>query len=192
MLGFIRIGIISSALGLLGAVAHAADAVAPYGARPSGVFISEFRLGVFAHDPVSPESGSADVNGEVLFAKPFAAGGWLSDLLIPRLHIGGTANFAGKTSHAYAGLTWTYDFTQQLFVEGSLGGGVNSGKAGLFPVPGHNAMGCNWNFRESASAGYRFAQQWSLMGTVEHMSNAGLCTRNRGLTNYGLRLGYSF
>jgi hypothetical protein len=30
------------------------------------------------------------------------------------------------------------------------------------------------------------------MGTVEHASNAGLCTFNRGLTNFGARLGYTF
>ena len=30
------------------------------------------------------------------------------------------------------------------------------------------------------------------MGTVEHMSNAGLCDRNRGLTNFGARVGYAF
>jgi hypothetical protein len=30
------------------------------------------------------------------------------------------------------------------------------------------------------------------MATVEHMSNAGLCSQNRGLTNVGVRLGYTF
>jgi hypothetical protein len=30
------------------------------------------------------------------------------------------------------------------------------------------------------------------MATVEHMSNAGLCDRNRGITNEGLKVGYSF
>jgi hypothetical protein len=30
------------------------------------------------------------------------------------------------------------------------------------------------------------------MATVEHMSNAGLCKQNRGLTNYGARIGYRF
>ena len=39
---------------------------------------------------------------------------------------------------------------------------------------------------------YRLSQSVSLMGTIEHVSNAGFCERNRGLTNMGLRLGYSF
>ncbi len=30
------------------------------------------------------------------------------------------------------------------------------------------------------------------MATVEHMSNAGLCANNRGLTNYGGKIGYTF
>ena len=30
------------------------------------------------------------------------------------------------------------------------------------------------------------------MATVEHLSNAGLCANNRGLTNVGLRVGYTF
>jgi hypothetical protein len=47
-------------------------------------------------------------------------------------------------------------------------------------------------FRESASLGYRITSNVSVMGTVEHISNAGLCDQNRGLTNVGLRLGYRF
>ena len=30
------------------------------------------------------------------------------------------------------------------------------------------------------------------MATIEHLSNAGACGQNRGLTNVGARLGYSF
>ncbi|MBV8962733.1 MAG: acyloxyacyl hydrolase [Hyphomicrobiales bacterium] len=155
-------------------------------------FLSEVRLGTFAHDPASPESGSADLNGEILFAKPFSEPGSPWDFLFPRPSIGATLNFAGKTSQAYAGLTWTYDITKSIFVEGSFGGSVNNGKTGAIVPPGHNAMGCNVSFRESGSLGYRFNANWSLMGTIEHMSNAGLCTQNRGLTNYGARIGYTF
>ena len=35
---------------------------------PSAVYpVSEVRGGVFVHDPLSPEAGSADLSGEVLF-----------------------------------------------------------------------------------------------------------------------------
>jgi lipid A 3-O-deacylase len=191
MRGILRLAGLAAWSVLLTGGASAGDALAPGPARGGG-FISELRLGGFVHDPLSPESGSVDVNGEILFAKPFTGSDALTDALIPRPHIGGTANFTGKTSHAYAGLSWTYDITSKLFVEGSLGGAVHNGKTGPLPVPGHNALGCRAGFREAASLGYRVSGQWSLMGTVEHVSNGGRCTQNRGLTNMGLRLGYSF
>jgi hypothetical protein len=155
-------------------------------------FLSEVRLGTFAHDPASPEKGSADLAGEILFAKPFTAPGSAWDFLLPRPSVGATINFAGKTSEAFAGLTWTYDITQAIFVEGEFGGSVNNGKTGSVVPRGHNAMGCNASFRESGSLGYRFNANWSIMATIEHMSNAGLCNQNRGLTNYGARIGYTF
>ncbi len=30
------------------------------------------------------------------------------------------------------------------------------------------------------------------MATIDHMSNAGLCSENRGISNAGLRLGYKW
>ena len=151
----------------------------------------EVRGGIFLHDPVSPEKGSADVNAEFLSPRlPIQGGAW--QVLVPRLHLGGTLNTAGKTSHGYTGLTWDYDLNKSLFVEASLGGDLNNGKTGNNLVSGRNAMGCAAAFRESASLGYRLNQSISLMGTIEHVSNAGFCERNRGLTNMGLRLGYSF
>jgi hypothetical protein len=192
------VGVVAGLLVVRGAVAadlgsppaFAAPALSP--ASGSGSFFSEVRLGSFAHDATSPEKGSADLNGEILFAKPFSMPGSAWDFLLPRPSIGATINFAGKTSQAYAGLAWTYDITQSLFVEGSFGGSVNNGKTGGIAPVGHIAMGCHWSFRESASVGYRFNANWILMGTIEHMSNAGLCSQNRGLTNYGVRIGYSF
>ena len=46
--------------------------------------------------------------------------------------------------------------------------------------------------RGAASLGYRLTPTWSVMATVEHYSNAGLCAHNRGLTSFGLRMGYTF
>jgi lipid A 3-O-deacylase len=165
-----------------------AVAVAPL---PKPSLMTELRLGIFAHDPSSPESGSADINGEILFLKWFGAdSSWA--VLYPRLHVGGTANTAGKTSTAYAGLTWSTDFLSSFFIEGTLGGAVHNGYTGDGSRAGENSLGCSPLFRESASLGYRFTPQISVMATVEHYSNAGLCSQNRGLTNAGVRLGYSF
>lgn len=152
----------------------------------------EFRLGGYAHDPQSPEKGSADLNMEVLLPKIATSQNHLWALLTPRPQVGGTLNFVGKTSNAYAGLTWTFDVYRGWFVEGSLGGAVNDGKTGVIFHPGFNRIGCNASFHENASIGYQLGKNWSLMGTLEHFSNAGLCVENRGLTNYGLRLGYAF
>jgi lipid A 3-O-deacylase len=154
-------------------------------------FLSEARLGVFAHDPWSPESGSVDINGELLSVKPFALGtGW--DVAVPRLHLGASVNTQGKTSNVYAGFTWSLDLTTALFIEASLGGAVNNGATGTYVPADMNAVGCHASFRESASLGFRLTDQISLMGTVEHYSNGGICDRNRGVTNVGVRLGYSF
>jgi hypothetical protein len=181
--------LMANVIGLPG-VAGAADlsVIAPPPPPPSPYgWLSEVRLGGFVHDPMSPEKGSVDLNGELLFGRRAFTG---LDAFIPRLHVGSTINFAGKTSHVYAGATWTWDLTSALFVEATFGGSLNNGER--LPTPGHNAMGCALNFRESASAGFRLNQRWSIMATVEHISNAGLCVENRGLTNAGLRLGYSF
>ena len=154
-------------------------------------FISEVRAGAYAHDPLSPEKGSADLNAEVLFAKPFRLQGpW--DFLMPRPHLGATISFAGRTSAAYAGFNWTYDVTRSIFVEASLGGAVHNGSTSRIVPPHSNAMGCSVTFHESAGLGYRLTERWSVMANIEHFSNAGLCKANRGLTNYGFRVGYSF
>ncbi|MGD1036464.1 MAG: acyloxyacyl hydrolase [Roseiarcus sp.] len=160
---------------------------------PSAAYpLSEVRLGGLVHDPLSPERGSVDLSGEALFVKPYTSSNPLWNVLLPRPDIGGTANFAGKTSEAYAGLAWDYDVTSWLFAEGTFGGSVNDAHTGDHVPPGYNAMGCDASFRESGSAGFRLTQNWSVMATIEHMSNANLCAENRGLTNAGVRIGYTF
>jgi len=162
----------------------------PVALQPS--FISEARFGVFAHDPWSPEKGSANLHAEILFAKPFTPADLFTSYFIPRPHIGGSLNLDGKTSFAFAGFTWTVDITPRFFVEASFGGAIHDGDTGRIVEPGRNALGCSPLFRESASVGFRLTQNWNFMATIEHLSNAGLCSQNRGLTNIGARFGYSF
>ena len=172
--------------------------------RPAGlcaaVAADELRLGA-AHRRLGPgslesrEQGSANATAEVLFAKPFTTADLFTSYFIPRPHLGGSLNFRGDTSFAYAGLTWTVDITQRIFVEASFGGAVHNGNTqsnpALIPVD-RSALGCSPLFRESGSLGYRLTPNWSVMATIEHLSNAGACNQNRGLTNVGARLGYSF
>jgi lipid A 3-O-deacylase len=153
----------------------------------------EFRLGGFAHDPQSPERGSDDLNAEILFGGPTPTPtNSLWNILVLRPQMGATVNFAGKTSVIYAGFAGTLNLDRGLFVEASFGGAANNGKTGANVPSVYNAMGCDLSFHENASIGYRLSENWSLMATVEHSSNEGLCIRNRGLTNYGARLGYAF
>jgi lipid A 3-O-deacylase len=163
----------------------------PVLARSSPTFVSEVRLGASAQDPSGPESGSANLTGEILSVRPLTVADPILSLLIPRVHLGGSLNLDGRTSFGYAGLTWTLDVTPSVFVEGSFGGAVHDGENN--PVERHrNALGCTVLFRESGSLGIRVTKDWSVMATVEHLSNAGLCSNNRGLTNVGVRVGYSF
>ena len=154
-------------------------------ARADGL-IDEIRIGGLAQN-IEP-SGQAhehglDLNGEVLFSAPFADSG----LFGFRPHFGGTYNFAGTTDKLYAGLTWDVPLRNAFFLETSFGAAVHDG---ALTEGDHALYGCRVNFRESASLGYDFDSHWRVMLMIDHMSNANLCAKNRGLTNAGLRLGY--
>ena len=152
--------------------------------------VSEIRLGVTAQEPDSPERGSANLIGELLLVRPSAADPAI-DLLIPRFHVGGSLNLDGNTSFGYAGLTWTFSVTPTIFVEGSFGGAIHNGETD--PLDNHHsALGCTALFRESGSVGVSLTKNWTVMATVEHLSNAGLCSHNRGITNFGVKAGYTF
>jgi lipid A 3-O-deacylase len=158
---------------------------------------SEFRIGGYAHNVGERfERGTFDINGEILFNKPLTATDPWIDALLPRPHIGATVNLAGKTSTAYAGLTWTFNLTDKVFVEGSFGASLNNGLTGIgraqHVLEDRARVGCSLLFRESASIGYNITENMSIMGTFEHHSNANLCDANGGLTNLGLRFGYKF
>lgn len=132
-----------------------------------------------------------DLNVELLW-RPFDLGdwSWLGDI---RPHLGGTFNFGGLESQVYAGLTWThYIAGGPIFIEGSFGGTIHNGATDGAIAPARN-LGCQALFRESASIGYQFTEQASIMLTVDHSSHAGLCgSNNVGLTNLGIRAGWKF
>jgi hypothetical protein len=175
--------------------ALAADLNSPIAYAPPLVarsIISELRGGVFAHAPGTREDGSVDINGEILFSKPFISADPLISFLIPRLHIGATLNTAGDTSQVYAGFTWNYDLTQKIFIEGSVGAAFHNGKTDRFVQPDRLALGCSPLIRGTGSLGYRLSENWTVMATVEHISNGNTCRANQGLTNYGIRVGYVF
>ncbi|MCG8444233.1 MAG: acyloxyacyl hydrolase [Hyphomicrobiales bacterium] len=165
-------------------------APAPVAEIPTaGPFLNEVRLGVMYHDPSGPEE-SVDINGEVLFdvGWNFALFGAPAYL---RPAIGGTVNTEGYTSQAYAQLALTVDVTEHIFIEGTFGGMVHNGEDNSVTNEDLD-LGCSPLFRESATIGFRVTERVNVMATVSHASNAGLCDKNDGLTNYGARVGYSF
>ncbi|MFZ4532404.1 MAG: acyloxyacyl hydrolase [Alsobacter sp.] len=155
--------------------------------KPAGF---ELRAGLFAHDPTSPEPRGVDISAEILLPRLPGPAGF--ETWMPRLHAGGMAATAGGTSYGYAGLTWSVDLTRTLFVEAALGGAVSNAPTGPYGPPDRSALGCRGAFREAASVGVRITPQLSMLGTLEHLSNAGLCSSNRGLSTVGVRVGYSF
>jgi lipid A 3-O-deacylase len=161
--------------------------------------VSEVRIGGAVQDPGSAEHNTSNINGEILFSKPLVSVDPFWQAFVPRATVGGSYNFGGRTSYAYIGATWTVDLFPQtlnniVFLEGFFGAGAHNGYTGPKPTApaGFNTLGCNPLFREAAALGFRLTEHWSVMATVEHMSNAGLCANNRGLTNFGGKLGYTF
>jgi hypothetical protein len=150
--------------------------------------LDEVRIGVMepVDGPGKDKDGSPDINLEVLLGRfgPQYQNELWNHFLRPRLHFGGSISTNGGTNLAYAGLTWEIFLTRRLFVEGSFGGAIHDGPDDDF--------GCSVNFRESASVGVMLSNRWSIMATVDHMSNANLRDENRGLTTVGLRFGRKF
>jgi lipid A 3-O-deacylase len=167
-------------------------------------FVSELRIGGAVQDPGSAEGkargfSKENINGEILFAKPVIFQDPFWQAFIPRPTVGGSYNTGGRTSYAYLGATWTIEvfpetLGRKVFIDGFFGGAAHNGWTGPKAATpyGFNTLGCSPLFREAAALGYRITEHWSIMATVEHMSNAGLCANNRGLTNYGGKIGYTF
>jgi lipid A 3-O-deacylase len=195
-------GLVSIISATAGGTAHAADVFQPmdtYQRVDTFRDRFEFRFGVGMHGVGSVESGTVSLNPEIVFPQ-LRLGDWPIDprwaFLIPRLHIGGMANLSGRTSYGYAGALWTLGVTERLFVEGFLGGALHDGSLTGNAAANQAALGCRLLFHVGGSVGYRITQQWSVMFTFDHLSNGNAvldgCSRNQGLNEYLLRVGYSF
>ena len=159
----------------------------------------EFRFGIGAHGVGSVERDAIAINPEVVFPQ-LRIGDWPTDprwdFIVPRFHVGGVANFSGRTNFGYFGLLWTIGLTERFFIEGFAGGAVHDGLLAGDAVNHRAALGCRLLFHSGGSIGYRFAPQWTVMFTFDHLSNGNAvfdgCSRNQGLNEYLLRVGYSF
>ncbi len=159
-------------------------------AKPLAGIVSEVRLGVFDHDVgiiSSDTEDGFDFNAELLLVSP----GLFRYLLSPRPQIGVAINSEDVTNQVYAGLAWTFDMFEFLFIEASIGGTVHDGNIDRREVD-RNAFGCELLFRATLSLGVRLDAHQSLAVMASHISNAGLCDHNDGLDNVGIRYGYRF
>ena len=158
----------------------------------------EARFGLGAANPGGRESGLANVGGELLTPRIATLNDRFANAFVPRFHLGSSLNVNG-TQYAYAGATWTFDVSQSVFLEASLGAAVNNGKAGFVVPENRLNVGCNTGARGAAALGFRLSDRWSLIATLEHFSTTG-CSDNplanagnpRGPSNFGARLGYTF
>lgn len=155
-----------------------------------GQYLSEVRVGGLYHDPGifgNRKEKGGDGNLEVLFASPE----FLAPIWAPRPHLGTSINTAGDTSQVYAGLTWSFNLWQSLFLDLSEGPSLNDGELDK-KYPDRKALGSHILFREQASLGWQFDGHNSLSVMLDHISNASLARYNQGMETIGLRYGYRF
>ncbi|MGB3811195.1 MAG: acyloxyacyl hydrolase [Parvibaculum sp.] len=152
---------------------------------------NEFRIGIYDHNTnlfaTRHETSNPDINAEFLVSSP----SWLAWAGSPRPHIGANINTGNGTSIAYTGLTWAYYFTDAFFIEGSFGGAIHNGETS-HQTASKLDLGCRVMFHENASLGYHVTANSSIMLTLDHMSSASLCSPNPGLTDIGVRYGFTF
>ncbi|MGC6475865.1 MAG: acyloxyacyl hydrolase [Parvibaculales bacterium] len=149
-------------------------------AQPS---IDEWRLGLMAHDAEENDEEGVDINAEALIKLDIDS----ESLLIPRPLIGVSINTEGDTSQIYGGAAWNIDIGDDFFSEIMLGVVAHDGETSKTARTDDRELGCSVMFREAFSFGYRMDESRSVMATISHISNAGLCDENSGLTNAGLR-----
>jgi hypothetical protein len=174
----------------LGWIASSASAQTP---SPDSVrlpLIDEVRFGALVHSIESNNSeDGVDLNLELLFRRAATRynNAYLDALLRPRVHLGASINTAGNTSQLYAGLTWDMKLASEFSLELTFGGAMHDGPTDRAHP---DSYGCTLSFRESVSLGYILDERWTVYGTLAHMSNAGLCDDNTGVSSAGVRFGY--
>jgi lipid A 3-O-deacylase len=173
-----------------------ATASAPVFAQSNGV-VDQVKAGVLAHDVgvfgSNVEKG-AEVNGEVLFVSPDI----FKVIGAPRPTLGASLNTAKKTSYAYFDMTWTPMLWENLlssgggiYAGGFLGGAVHDGNLNR-TAHSKKALGTRALYHLGAEAGYQITPVYSVEAYFAHLSNAEASSRNGGLNDVGLRVGFKF
>lgn len=155
----------------------------------------EARIGAGLANPGGREGGLANIGAEIISPRLIQPTDRIAAAFIPRFNLGSSLNVNG-TRYAYAGATWTFDVTRDIFVEASLAAALNDGKTGFVVPQDRLNLSCSSGTREAAAVGVRLSDRWSLVTTLEHFSSAscgnGTGGSSRGPANIGARLGYTF
>ncbi|MFN7011111.1 MAG: acyloxyacyl hydrolase [Allorhizobium sp.] len=116
---------------------------------------------------------------------------WQETILRPRVHAGVSVSTAGEASQVFAGLNWTVNLTDRLYVDLGFGGTAHNGDNEDDGSSGPK-LGCTLMFREYAAAGFRLTDKLDIVASIDHSSNADLCDPNDGISHAGLALAYKF
>jgi hypothetical protein len=189
----LRIGLLAAMAALIFAAPAAAGE--PYGELAPFRLVEEVRGGIFGDDTVHRERQAPMATVQLLSSPmPFyqTANPGLAALFNPRFETGAMLNGYGLTSYAFAGLNWRTPHWGPVFGEFALGGAVNNSTSDVHSRT-RSYLGCPVTFRESAGLGFDLTDRFDIVGSIEHISHANLCsTHNPGITSVGLRIGYKF
>lgn len=167
------------------------------GGAEAGV-VEQMRFGVYQHDTGivgNHKEPGVDYELETL-SSPVKALWFLNS---PRIVAGGVWNSAGKTDQLYLGIVGQYRFAHHVFlpqdsffIEGTIGGDWNTGKIDVVGTPAEakwKSHGSHLLFRPGFAIGYYFDRRWSVAASLNHISNAGLASRNEGSNDLGVLIG---
>ncbi|WP_226951207.1 acyloxyacyl hydrolase [Rhizobium terrae] len=155
--------------------------------------LDEVRIGVSGSIQTKRTFEPGVFPSATVFFDPFDqrhAQSFLDHMLRPRVHVGAIVSTTGGANQAYAGFTWTVPLGEKFFVDLGFGGSVTD--ASPDDPNKRPVVGCRLQFHESAGLGYNINQNWRVLATIEHSSNADLCDENDGLSYAGIAVGYRF
>ncbi|MFN3835367.1 MAG: acyloxyacyl hydrolase [Glycocaulis sp.] len=170
-------------------------------AAPAHAQISEFRLGVAAHDLYNNTEDGVQITGQIVFDSPQL----LSFAFSPRPYLYGSFNSDGLTNLGAAGLLWTGNFADNWSLDLGLGIAYHDGARDVSDLPpgdpvrirlaGTRALlGSRFLFHTQLGLDYALTDRLALGVYYEHFSNGQILGqgRNQGLDEIGARISWRF
>ncbi|AZU05266.1 hypothetical protein X907_2757 [Glycocaulis alkaliphilus] len=163
--------------------------------------ISEFRLGVVAHDLARNIEDGVQISGQIVFDSP----DFLSPVWSPRPYLYGSFNSAGNTNLGAAGFLWTGNFSERWSVDGGFGIAYHDGVRDISQLPpgdpdrirlanSRALLGSRFLFHTQLGLDYAVTPNVAVGVYYEHFSNGQILGqgRNQGLDEVGARISWRF